>query len=265
MRRKNLINEFKAYIAELWKFLKQIPGNSNSEKLYIKSNKGGFYFYVMDENHVEHYIPKSELEKIKSIAQQEYEQEIRKSTEDFIKALEKCHKILSNCMDPEEVYENLIQARKDLVIEKSPSVVDIKQFYEMDAANILPRLGFKKDAPKHYASNNLRVRSKSEVIIVEILLKLGIPFIYELPTIMNDKIIYPDFHILNVRTGKVYFYEHFGKVDDEKYRNKNLVERLNDYMEDGHFLGDDVLVSCESSDTPLNEKNLIKFFKKHFL
>jgi len=64
------------------------------------------------------------------------------------------------------------------------------------------------------------VRSKSEVIIANMLFDRGIPFKYEVPLYAPDGTFYlPDF---TVRWhGEDWYWEHFGLMQNEAYRNHN--------------------------------------------
>ena len=82
-----------------------------------------------------------------------------------------------------------------------------------------------KYIPLLFSENGERVRSKSEVIIADILKNNGIPYRYEYPVLINRN-IHPDFCCLNVRTRKEYFWEHFGKMDDIEYARQKLERTL---------------------------------------
>jgi hypothetical protein len=77
------------------------------------------------------------------------------------------------------------------------------------------------------------VRSKSEVIIANILFDRNVPFKYEVPLFAPDGTFYiPDFTI--TWNGEQWYWEHLGLLDREDYRNhwqtkKEWYER--------HFLG----------------------------
>jgi len=67
-----------------------------------------------------------------------------------------------------------------------------------------------------------KVRSKSEVIIADRLFINAIPYEYERGLIVKipktaecpetEMVWNPDFRVLNVRTGKEYIWEHFGRM-----------------------------------------------------
>ena len=62
------------------------------------------------------------------------------------------------------------------------------------------------------------VRSKSEKIIADKLYMKEIPYVYEQPLYLKGYgYVVPDFKILNVRTKKEYYLEHFGMMDGNVY------------------------------------------------
>lgn len=75
----------------------------------------------------------------------------------------------------------------------------------------------------HRVSNGLMVRTKSEMAIAEILLRNGIPFVYELPHVLkNGKVVHTDFTILSIVDYKTeYLLEHEGSMEDQEYRRKH--------------------------------------------
>ncbi len=80
---------------------------------------------------------------------------------------------------------------------------------------------FNPDGRRLRTSRGLLVRSKSEVIIAELLYSNGIPFRYE-QEIQVDGLRYaPDFTILR-SDGSTIFWEHMGLVSDLKYYDRQL-------------------------------------------
>ena len=67
------------------------------------------------------------------------------------------------------------------------------------------------------------VRSKSEKILADLFYENGIPYQYE-PAfrLINGKLVYPDFVLLNVRERKTFYWEHYGLASDETYSTKNI-------------------------------------------
>lgn len=83
----------------------------------------------------------------------------------------------------------------------------------------------------HEAITGDMVRSKSEVIIANLLHERGIPFMYEKPLIAKDGTMYlPDFTV--TFRGEEYYWEHVGMLDDTNYA-KGWEEKKSWY--DRHF------------------------------
>lgn len=66
-----------------------------------------------------------------------------------------------------------------------------------------------------------------------------------------EKIVHPDFTIINIHTGKVVYWEHAGLMDDAHYAN-DFVRKMNSYVSNGLIIGKDVIVSCETQTLPLD-------------
>ena len=72
--------------------------------------------------------------------------------------------------------------------------------------------------------NGELVRSKSEVLIANYLLHANVPYIYELPIVLDNRIIHPDFTVLNVRTREILYWEHLGMMDNKEYIESALAK-----------------------------------------
>ncbi len=72
----------------------------------------------------------------------------------------------------------------------------------------------------HRTQRGVLVRSKSELIIADMLESLGIPYQYEVDLPYDDYHLCPDFTVIRPRDGKVIFWEHFGLTHDEEYLRK---------------------------------------------
>ena len=113
-----------------------------------------------------------------------------------------------------------------------------------------------------------RVRSKSELLISDQLNRYGIPYRYEKPVELQDwkktVICRPDFTVMNRRTGKIFLFEHLGKMDDEDYVAANM-RKLDLYERNGYLLGDNLMVTHETSKVPLNRNILDSYIKTYFI
>ena len=96
----------------------------------------------------------------------------------------------------------------------------------------------------HRTSFGMTVRSKSEVLIAELLHKAEIPFRYECELSIRGRDgryhrYYPDFTILTPQ-GQLIYWEHLGRLDNENYAKANFTRLLDFY--DNHIVAPDNLI-----------------------
>jgi hypothetical protein len=78
------------------------------------------------------------------------------------------------------------------------------------------RHGWYESGKIHEALSGDMLRSKSEVIIANMLHERGVPFLYERPLFAGDGTLrLPDFTV--TWAGKTYYWEHLGRLDDADY------------------------------------------------
>lgn len=83
---------------------------------------------------------------------------------------------------------------------------------------LLSRRGWYEEGKVHRTLTGDMVRSKSEVIIANMLFEREIPFEYEIPIYAPDGTFYlPDFTI--TWNGEKWFWEHWGLMNEDEYRN----------------------------------------------
>lgn len=76
-----------------------------------------------------------------------------------------------------------------------------------------------------HSSKRASVRSKSEVIIANLLHALGVTYAYEQPFSGQDgSVRYPDFTIEDGETGRRVFLEHLGLMSEPAYRRRWLAK-----------------------------------------
>ena len=155
-----------------------------------------------------------------------------------------------------------------------PVTLSDEQYAEGWKKKVLQSAGegmpFSEDSQKYYTANGECVRSKSEVIIADALLRNGVPYCYEVPLKLKrigdvGKVTFhPDFLCLNVRTRGEFYWEHFGKMDDEDYKD-NAVGKLNLYVENGFLPGRNLIITMESGVESLDTRVVEKMIKEFLL
>ena len=189
----------------------------------------------------------------------DYDQRIIRAIE---KELECIRKYFTNYPERnvEQVLEGLHKERQRLI----RPIRETDEQYIQNWRNVeYEGKGFAEDAPEFYTSRGERVRSKSEWIIAELLEKEGIPYRYEYPVYLRGfGKVYPDFTVLNVRTRKEIYWEHMGMMDNPIYAEK-VVNKIHTYEQNGMFQGEDLLVTYETSKSPLNQKVIMRMIQRY--
>lgn len=106
------------------------------------------------------------------------------------------------------------------------------------------------------------VRSKSEAEYLALFAKYGVVVRYEWPIKFEGYPypVFPDFTILVPSTGEVFYCEHFGKMDQEKYVRDNA-EKLRLYFLNGIYPNERLVMSYETKGkkfTSLDAEQIIK-------
>lgn len=116
----------------------------------------------------------------------------------------------------------------------------------------------------HATSSGIFVRSKSESIIAMALHQNQIPFRYECLLQLGQASFYPDFTIRHPKTGQLYYWEHFGLIDDPSYR-QNAFSKLQIYASYGIYPSIQLITTYETAQSPLNAALVETIINHYFL
>ena len=112
-------------------------------------------------------------------------------------------------------------------------------------------------------SGNL-VRSKSESIIDMLLYTNKIPFRYECALHLDELTLFPDFTIRHPQNGDIYYWEHFGLMDNPDYP-KNAYSKLQTYTSHNIIPSIRLITTYETSEYPLSVEAVMKIIEQYFL
>jgi len=98
---------------------------------------------------------------------------------------------------------------------------------------------------KYTTTNGITVRSKSELLIANLLEAHGIPYLYDSAFWIGSKQIYPDFIIKNPFTGKLIIWEHFGALNQPEYAEK-MIRKMTLYQKYGYLPFENFIYTFES-------------------
>ena len=116
----------------------------------------------------------------------------------------------------------------------------------------------------HKTSSGNLVRSKSEAIIDMLLSINKIPFRYECELRLKGTVIFPDFTIRHPITGKYYYWEHLGMMDEAPYYT-NAYDKLKLYAANGILPGLNLILTCETKAKPLSTETVERTISNYFL
>ena len=215
----------------------------------------GYHQYYVGKN----YIRSNRKEVAVKLAEKEYCLKLQKEIKKYEYALKK----VRNYIEEERlqnIYRNLHSGRKVLVTPFYKPIEEIID--EFEKIEYKSKEFTEDDTTSYYTVKGERVRSKSEKIIADELYRCGVPYKYELPIELqgwNKMIeIYPDFTVLNRRTGKKWILEHFGMMDNPDYYH-SAMQKLDTFEKNDILLGRDLLILHETSTSPLNTTVLQKY------
>lgn len=237
--------------------------NNSPEGSLILSNSNGAiqYYHKTEENQKKgKYITAKNRSMAMALAQKDYDQQFLKQVE---KQREKICRAITQLPETgmTEIYTALSKGRQMLV---TPHVLTDEQYVEKWLNEQYIGKEFSPDAPAIITERGERVRSKSEKIIADKLLAMGIPYRYEFPLKLKGfGVIYPDFTLLNISKRKEFYLEHFGMMDNPEY-SQIAILKLETYAKHGIYPGKNLLITFETMQRPLNMK-VIESMLKEFI
>lgn len=262
---KNYITEAQNDINELDKLIfetKNRVAAAPAGTLKIKRNGGYTEYYrrVPKAGGKAIYLKKSDEPLTVALAQKDYDIKILNALTLRRDALSKLSSEYPS-RSLESIYEELCPERQSMV---KPLEITDAQYEQLWKMKPYTPNGFYADDASFYTGNGERVRSKSEVLIADILSRAGLPYKYECPLILGNVTVYPDFTILDVKRRREIFLEHFGRMDDPEYALK-FVRKVSLYESNGFFAGERLLMTFEAAKAPLDIPAVHRLIEHTFL
>ena len=250
--------------------LKKLKNIDSSQPLISSSSHGCPQFKIRGDSYSSTtediyggrtYVRKADLAPIKKLVQKQYEEKLNKA---LLANRYRLAKFIKNYDYDfvDQIYQKSAFARKQYI---SPIIEPkddfIKAWLESHPGGQNPY----DDPPELETQRGDFVRTKSEKILADTFYNLGIPYQYEPAFVLsNGYCKYPDFILLNVIHRKTYYWEHMGLTDEHGYATKNF-RKLAIYERNGLVLGDNLILSLETEDMPLDMKMVQRKIQDYLL
>ncbi len=263
---EELLNEQERIIEILSKAREDIEKSPEGTLRITRSKSNPRYYHRKNSaDRTGSFIKAKDMNLAKKLAQKRY-------AEDVIHELEQKEELIDaiinsyNDSNIPSIFRSYNEARQKLI---TPYELDDEEFAAKWIQETTEQLEAYKQSEDYQTNNHEEnlifttakgetVRSKSEVIIADTLLRLGIHYQYELPYVYQGKTMFnPDFTVLNVRKRECVYIEHFGKMASEGYR-ESFFWKMRNFEKIGIVQGKNLIMTFEDADHQFNIKDYIK-------
>lgn len=195
-----------------------------------------------------HYLPKRSEELAADLAYRIY---LENLIQDDLKEMNALDKYIKSCVQHEhgqvncsceQEFYRLLSKRK--MPENREAAKYLESMFVRGTRNL--------DKCKYPTICGFNVRSKSESIISETAVENGLSIMYE-PILRDDEgEFHPDFVVFDPKTGKIFIWEHFGRMDDADYARKAFL-KLQRLHKLGWIMGVNLIITTETLDRPFTK------------
>ena len=244
------------YQDEIHMQLKNLPQGS-----FICSHNGNRTKWYESDGKTKKYIPKKERHLAEQLAFKKYLSLTSDYLANEIRALD--YYLKQHSKNPNKALRLLTEDSdfQDLLhpFFTAPS----KQLSAWQTASYEKNMKFPEQLIHKTSSGHL-VRSKSESFIALYLHSHQIPFRYECALQLGETLLHPDFTICHPRTLQIYYWEHFGRMDDPTYA-RNVFSKLQLYANYKIIPSINLITTYETKEHPLNTTMIENIIEQYFL
>lgn len=254
-----LLCEYDSLKTKYEKLNSSISSLPEGNLLCVKNGNYTKWFISNGSNPI--YIPKSQKNTAELLA-------LKKHYQFQLLELSKEMSILSKCISQ---YEKIKSKSSDLLDDTSAYNSLIKTHFETYSEKISDWINsdyiHNTNHPEHLihkTNSGEKVRSKSEVIIANALYSNKVPYRYECGVHFGDNIFFPDFTICHPQTLEIYYWEHFGMMDNQSYRD-NSYNKLKIYSNYGIIPSINLITTYETLSHPIDSEKIQQTISEYFL
>lgn len=225
------------------------------------------YYYRERAEKKKKYIRKSEKGILQEITYGRFLEEQKAALSENIRILEEATGMIRN-YDTESITKNLPKT-----YQKAAEYLEGK----LSEGDIIQSENSKNPEGLNVTcSNGLKVRSKNEMVICEMLLFYGIKFRYEMAltlskidvrddgtAVMENKTVYPDFTIF-LPDGSVIYWEHFGMLDRENYR-EDFTGKMLLYYDNSIYCPKNLIITMDGPGKGFDNQGIKRIIEERIL
>ena len=257
---RKIISEKNKYLTEQINSIRTQISNLPPGKLICTRNGVQFKWYQSLPKKLI-YIPKKEQKLAIDLAYKNY---LSLKLEDLVAEQDS----LLPCIQHYSTYHSkaddfLLSSSESSRLSQLAFPIDSESLQEWKDASYVKNPNYPGDL-KFKTGLGFSVRSKSEALIAVKLNEYKIPFHYEEKLVLGNREFYPDFTIRHPLTGKYYYLEHLGLMDDPKYSRRNF-SKLQYYNSHGLVINQNLIITTETKDQPLDVEFVDKLIHHFFL
>lgn len=228
-------------------------------KLLCARNQNRCKWYLSD-GHSQKYLPKKERKLAEQLAAKKYHAALLNDLQHEKKAVDLYLKYYPKSRQSEQLLTDTSGFQELLTPYFSPQSQELLNWMNSSYERSTK---YPEQLIHKTISGNL-VRSKSESLIDMLLYTHKIPFRYECALQLGDITLYPDFTIRHPYTGHIFYWEHFGRMDDSTYC-KNTYNKLQLYSSHGIIPSLHLITTYETLEYPLSTDTVEKVIQQYFL
>lgn len=224
------LTDYKIELEEIEKELKILPPGILKKRIY---KRGTFYYHWANGKEIGITRDKN---RIKQLARKIY-------------VLTRQKQLKNNATKPVNKFDH--RTPKELIDSLPTAYRDLPEnyFFHSSIENWVAKLYRKNTYPQevngYFSKKGVEFRSKSELIIANLLEEYNIPYHHDVAMKLGEKTKFPDFIIKNPFTGKTIIWEHFGSLNQDKYA-ENMIEKMELYLSQGYIPFETIIYTFES-------------------
>lgn len=257
---------YERMLAESQRLEKEIQSIEEQLKVLPKGNlfcarNGNHFKWYRSNEHNQTYIPKKERTLAEQLATKKYLLLLLKEIKNEKLAIDnylRCH--LPSPTPSEQLLTKNSEYQQLLLSNFKPLSQELEEWSKAP----YPCNPKYQQQLTHKTLSGKFVRSKSEAIISTLLFLNKVPFRYECELQLGEIVIYPDFTIRHPKTGKLFYWEHFGRMDDWAY-SKNVPVKLHTYIAHGIIPSIQLITTYETMQEPLSTEKVERIIMDYFL